>query len=222
MKKRPLLLLFCASLFAYFPIELLYLAVRGDDVRLIEIVLSGLLPILLIVGLVKVNELGWYTLVSFVALWGVRDLYDYYATSETAISSLLVHLSIYAASLGYFINPRIRHLYFDPKLRWWRTKPRFETHSPMIYMHGDKWHYPLLRNISDGGCFLQTNQLLKIGDMITLSIPLPEPLNLSVIKSHGQVRWVSDNPLQCGMGVQFTDATPKVKRAIREYVRRGW
>lgn len=222
MKKKPITLLLCALLFAFFPAELIYFALRGDDIHLIEVVLSGILPLVLIFGLIRVDSLGWYTLVSFVALWGVRDLYDYYSTSDTAISSLLVHLGIYAASLGYFINPRIRHLYFDPKLRWWRTKPRFETHSPMIYMHADKWHYPLLRNISDGGCFLETSQLLSIGENITISIPLPEPLNLSVIKSRGQVRWVSDNPLRSGMGVQFTDATPKVKRAIREYVRRGW
>lgn len=222
MKKRPVLLFLCSLLFAFFPIELGYFAYRGEEIRFMEILLSGILPIVLIIGLIRVNSLGWYTLVAFVALWGVRDLYDYYATSETAISSLLIHLAIYAASLGYFINPRIRHLYFDPKLRWWRTKPRFETHSPMIFLFDNQWFYPLLRNISDGGCFVETNQLLKVGDTITISIPLPEPLNLSVIKSRGQVRWISDNPLQCGMGVQFTDATPKVRRAIREYVRRGW
>ena len=92
-----------------------YYVYKGEEVRAIEILLSGVLPVILIVGLLRVSSFGWYTLVSFVALWGVRDLYDYYATSDTAISSLFIHLSIYAASLGYFINPRIRHLYFDPK-----------------------------------------------------------------------------------------------------------
>ncbi len=222
MKKRPLLLFFCALLFAFFPVETAWFAYQGHDVPAMELILSGILPIILIVGLISVSSAGWYTLVSFVALWGVRDLYDYYASSDTAVSSLLIHLLIYAASLGYFINPRIRHLYFDPKLRWWRTKKRFETHSPMIYMHADKWHYPLLRNISDGGCFIETPTPLAVGETITVSIPLPEPLNVPVIKSRGQVRWITDNPLRSGMGVQFTDATPRVKRAIREYVRREW
>jgi hypothetical protein len=122
--------------------------------------------------------------------------------------------------MGYFINPRVRHLYFDPKLRWWRTKPRYETHIPFIMNHRQDWEYPILRNISEGGCFIETPHLLEINSTLDIAIPLPVPLSVSVIKTRGEVRWISTNPLRQGMGVQFHEPPAAHSKAIRDYVRK--
>ena len=220
MRRRPLLLLFSALLFFYFPIELGIRLYSGHPCSWVELVFFGLLPLVLIAGLVKVSKVGWYTLVALIALWGVQDLNLYYSTRGKTWS-FLSHLGIYLFSLSYFINPRIRHLYFDPKLRWWRTKPRFETHLPAVMKWGAQWDYPILRNISEGGCFLELDQFLAISDMVSLNIPLPIPLTTSVIKVEGEVRWVSKDEKNPGMGIQFKGVSSKDLEAIKEFIRRG-
>lgn len=221
MRQRPVLLLLSACLFLYFPVELIVRWTAHDHaMHPLDIVFSMLLPAVLLIGLIRVTKVGWYTLIAGVSLWGVRDLYEYYASQSASMAPLMVHLMIYCVSLAYFINPRIRHLYFDPKLRWWRTKPRYETHIPFLMNHNSTWHYPILRNISEGGCFVETPHLLDVNDPIQIAIPLPIPLQVSVIKTEGEIRWVSANPLRPGMGIQFKEPPELHAEAIREYVRR--
>lgn len=218
MRKRPAALFLCALLFCYFPIEFLSKVLHGDPVRGFEAFLSLALPLILMFGLIRVTRVGWYTLVMMVALWGVEDLYQYYARHTSNLSPLLAHLAIYVVSLAYFINPRVRTLYFDPKMRWWRSKPRYETHMPSLVHVKEDWHYPVLRNISEGGCFVETNHLLDVNSTLNVAIPLPIPLNLSVIQAEGVVRWVSTNPLRHGMGIQFHNPNPQIAKALRGFV----
>ena len=61
---------------------------------------------------------------------------------------------------------------------------------------------------------------MEVNSNLEVKIPLPIPLNLSVINAEGEVRWSSNNPLRQGMGVQFKDPSPEVSRALKEYVAR--
>lgn len=221
MRTRPFFLFACSLLFLYFPLESVSrwwndgAKPNGGD-----FLFSFVLPILLILGLIRVTKLGWYTLIALVALWGIRDLQQFYAAETRDIAPLVVHLLIYTVSIFYFITPRVRHLYFDPKQRWWRTKPRYETHLPFLLKNQGEWHYPILRNVSEGGCFVETAHPLSVHEKIHVTIPLPVPLNVSVIKAEGEVRWISKNPLCSGMGVEFREATEPNREALREFVRR--
>lgn len=218
MAKRPLLLIVCSLLFLYFPFEVGWSLAKGEMVPTARIVMDLVMPALCLGGLLLVSRLGWYTLVAFVSLWGIRDLQLYYQQNGGTSTALVLHVIIYAVSLAYFINPRVRKLYFDPKLRWWRSKPRFETHMPLI-LRTDRWHYHILRNISDGGCFIETESLLPLNDRFQIALPLPVPLSLSVIQTIGEVRWVSNHPDKTGMGVQFIGTDHANARAIKEFVK---
>lgn len=220
MHKRPLLLIFYSSLFLYFPLEWGIRLYLGKEFVWGEALLFGFFPLILIAGLLRVSKMGWYTLVALIALWGVQDLNVFYSSRGKAWG-FLSHFGIYLFSLSYFINPRIRHLYFDPKLRWWRTKPRFETYLPLIVKRGEQWDYPTMRNISEGGCFIETTQLGAVSDVIYLNIPLPVPLPISMIQVAGEVRWICDSESKQGMGIQFNHLAGKDLSAIKEFVRRG-
>jgi len=220
MRKRPFLLILCALSFLYFPGELLWRAHHSELIRIGDIIFSFFFPLLLLVGLIRVVKIGWYSLIAFAAVWGVRDLYYYYSSQGTSLTPIFIHLAIYLMSLAYFINPRVRHLYFDPKLRWWRTKPRYETYGPTIVKTKREWDYPIMRNISEGGCFIETANLLDLNDVVNLSIPLTEPLNVSVIKARGEVRWRQQSAERQGMGIQFMDMEKKYRKAVNAYVRR--
>ncbi len=219
MQKRPLAILFASLLFLYFPAEIVARHLSGFSISLGEILISGVLPVFVLFGLLRVTRIGWFTLIAFTALWGLHDVYLFYRARGDNLAPLFAHLAIYSMSLSYFINPRVKTLYFDPKLCWWKAKPRFETNLPLIVSDGRQFHYPILRNVSDGGCFIETPHPLELNAKVNLAIPLPIPLNVPVIHSEGEVRWVSRNPLRPGMGVRFGSATPAHRRAIRQYVR---
>lgn len=218
MKKRPLALALCCLLLLYFPAETLARYAGGYEVRWIDAVLSGLAPAVIAWGLWRVTKIGWYTLVAFVALLGINDLATFYRLEGAGLGTLLAHITVFGLSLGYFINPRIRSLYFDPKLCWWKPKPRYETHLPMLVHDGKQWHYPILRNVSESGCFIEMAHPLPTETRLALAIPLPIPLKVPVIHTEAVVRWSSPNPLRCGMGVEFQKPAPPHRKAIRQYV----
>jgi Tfp pilus assembly protein PilZ len=91
----------------------------------------------------------------------------------------------------------------------------------MVIKRGSEWDYPTMRNISEGGCFLETTNLGGISEMVHLNILLPLPLPVSVIKAQGEVRWVSDSESHSGMGIQFKELSSKDLTAIKEFLRRG-
>ena len=78
-----------------------------------------------------------------------------------------------------------------------------------------------MKNISEGGCFIETKKLGSITETISLSIPLPVPLSVSVIHVEGEIRWISGAENRTGMGIQFKNLTPKDQFALREFVRLG-
>jgi hypothetical protein len=219
MSKRPLFLFVCSLLYLYFPLELGWKLGRGAGFDWVDCVLSVVMPVFLLSGLIHVTRIGWYTLIVLVAMWGIRDLRIYYKNIGGSPAGLFLHVAIYVISLAYFINPRVRRLYFDPKLRWWRTRRRYETHLPMLLSHAGKWHYLLLRNISEGGCFLETTSPMENGAHFYIHIPLPVPMNVSVIKTQAEVRWVSHAGPKPGMGVQFLQPDPRHGKALRHFVR---
>jgi hypothetical protein len=183
----------------------------------VDWLLSGVLPFLLTLGLLKVNKVAWYTLFCFVFLWGILDLQSV-QSEEAPISKVLIHLGVYLLGVSYFINPQIRRLYFDPKLRQWRTKKRYETHGPAIIQKSDKYSYPILRNISEGGCFLETPHPADVSDRLAIIIPLPVPFELSSLQLIGEVRWISERNEKTGMGIQFHQPSTLELKVLKRFV----
>ena len=219
MRRRPLFLLVAAGLFGYFPFALVMRFLDGATSRPVEWVLDAIVPLLLIVSLVRVTRVGWYTLVAYIALLGIRDLRDYYGTSARGVTSLLTHLGIYVVSIAYFIHPRVRRLYFDPKLHWWKTKPRFDTHAAALCrLSTGTWTYPVLRNLSAGGCFLEPAVPPSTGESVEVRIPVPFSSDVAVLRSRGEVRWISRRSERVGYGVKFLDMPPTNRRTLRRYL----
>lgn len=205
MRKRPLALILASCVFLASPALLILKWFQAEPIASIDWFLSGLLPIALSIGLLKVNRIAWYTLFGFVFLWGVRELQG-------------LQFIIYMISLTYFINPQIKRLYFDPKLQWWRAKRRYETHGPAIIQAGTKTLYPTLKNISEGGCFLETPYSQDQGALISIMIPLPSPIPDSCLKLQGEIRWVSSIPERMGLGIQFIGLSKRDRINLKKFV----
>jgi len=218
MKHRPLALVFAALLFLYFPIRTFWEVSHGEPLTSADVVLSFIFPVVLVTGLLFINRLAWYTLFGFVFLLGIRDFKGLQEETQN-LSQVLTHLFVYILGVGYFINPKVKRLYFDPKLQWWRTKERFEVHGPAILECEDRILYAQLKNISEGGCFLETAQPLDLYQTFQLIVPLSKPLPEASLRFKGQVRWSSPKPDCPGMGIQFLnlekDSLKKLKKFIR-------
>ena len=68
MPKRPFALFLSALLFLYFPIELIWKSHKSLEIHTIDIILSGIIPLVLLVFLIRVTKIGWYTLIAMIAL----------------------------------------------------------------------------------------------------------------------------------------------------------
>jgi len=79
-------------------------------------------------------------------------------------------------------------------------------------------------NVSTGGVFVETENLLPIDTILALEFILPQ--NVETIRCNGRVAWVNRpelmvNPnLPVGMGLQFINIAINDMNAIREYIKK--
>lgn len=85
----------------------------------------------------------------------------------------------------YFLNPRLRTLYFTPALQWWKSQPRYPANFRCkVTREGTERSEAEAVNISVGGMLLRTRDALSPGDRLQLRIVDParfEPLEAQVI-----------------------------------------
>jgi len=65
-------------------------------------------------------------------------------------------------SREYFLLPAVRAAYFNAKLRWWETKPRYLVNIPASFgRKGASSARGTMVNLSEGGAFLKTARKYK-------------------------------------------------------------
>lgn len=104
-----------------------------------------------------------------------------------------------------------------------RQAPRAELdYDVEVDIEGENVPYTgLLKDISEGGVFLTTDERHTIGDRLHIRFSFPtidEPIDVDVV-----VRWVRDAYSEGGMlpgvGVQFVDLVPEVTAKINQFIR---
>ena len=81
----------------------------------------------------------------------------------------------------------------------------------------------LTNNISEGGLFISTTQVLDLGTKIKFPLLVPGMSQAEVVE--GEVRWVrregrAEENVPSGIGIQFTQASSTLKKCINTYIRR--
>jgi hypothetical protein len=115
--------------------------------------------------------------------------------------SLPILLSAHAVNIGlvtYFLLPAVRAAYFNPKLRWWESKPRFFVDIPATFDDGEGDRRCVITDLSEGGAFITTSRKLEADENIHLTFSF---VNLEV-KVEARVvhrRWQGTR----GYGLQF-------------------
>jgi uncharacterized protein (TIGR02266 family) len=87
--------------------------------------------------------------------------------------------------------------------------------------NADGFRNAYLRNISEGGVYIESGDAFAMGDRFVLRITLESPK--VALDQRVQVVWVNQRPspdsgLEAGVGVAFLDLTPETKMQIKAIV----
>ena len=91
-----------------------------------------------------------------------------------------------------------------------RKSPRIRSHLQVRYGYVTIDRSAVAENISEGGLYIRTNQVLPVGSQISMEIEFPE----RTVAHTGEVLWAIRVPehmaetMVCGMGIRFIDTIP--------------
>lgn len=97
---------------------------------------------------------------------------------------------------------RFARIYLDSKVK-------------VVFREAEQRNQLLSQNISEGGLFLQSDQLKPIGTKLHFEFRVQD--GGETISGFGIVRWVESDPTRRkGMGIQFVEINPEGKKILSE------
>lgn len=102
-----------------------------------------------------------------------------------------------------------------------RQHPRLDLEIEVDINSEHNFYTGFTRNISEGGLFVATSQILPIGEVMEFMFKLhPDP---QPIKVKGIVRWVRElnqftDDMPCGMGVQFVGLDQPTQARVNRFI----
>lgn len=123
--------------------------------------------------------------------------------------TLIAVLVVDILAVAYFVVPSVRKVYFDPKLRWWETAPRyvFNVQGEMNGITG------MIKNISEGGAMVETPTGCTEGNLVDLEWSY-EGVNFAV---PGRIVYRKPSPNGIGCGVRY-EHTPQTEKQMKTLV----
>ena len=164
-----------------------------------------------------------WSLIAYVSLMIVPVGYSLFEYSKNATPIMAFGLAFFFLInflvVGYFLKPAVRRLYFDPRMRWWETKPRYKADFQCQVELKDKQHWVEIKNISEGGAFLEAPDVFREGDKLKLYFKDSS----GVIALNGEIVY-RRNAQPVGYGFKFDKASsrePRLKSLIRKLESEG-
>jgi hypothetical protein len=179
------------------------------------------LPFLLGACFFLARRIGYFFIIVCSIYLFARNVYVFASTDGAFPAHLLVFLNLLLiASIAYLSRKNTRNLYFDPKLRWWETDPRYRVDYPGTITRLGGAPTPMrIRNIAIGGAAIESEDPAF----------LPHERALITFEANGEtyrltsgVVWEED-PAQGRrmIGLQWTqDAQVSDPPRIKELIRR--
>lgn len=157
-----------------------------------------------------------------ICAWGMISNYLVWAKNPHvySLTMLIVVNLVNLAVVSYFLLPKVRIPYFNPKIRWWESKPRYRVSLDADIMSDaageacPRCQKGSICDISEGGIFLASAEALKLGESVFISFTIHH----RKVSVHGKVVH-QGRPGVRGYGVQFTELNRDERRSLREAVR---
>jgi hypothetical protein len=207
MKTKPWPLMMLALINFLCPIGNVLLSAKLEHISVLQYLHEGqlmdLLTILIApwIGAFAVFSVKKWSYPVFLAVMTYQAgnlFYQAHVYPDILNTKLVFLLSMLNLALvSYFLSPRVRIVYYDQRLKWWESSPRYDvTIECLIGGKQGQGCKAQVLNISLGGVFLKCSKELKVGADIELALEAAHD-SVSMI---GKVLYSRNG----GYGVQFT------------------
>jgi c-di-GMP-binding flagellar brake protein YcgR len=134
-----------------------------------DIIVLSLYPVSA-VAVFSVKKWGWYLFIGCALALLAYNGYVFSLSPRYNVVFLLLYNLAIAFVAGVFFRRHVIAPYFNPRLRWWETEPRYriEVYGEME-AEGKRLRVELL-DISTGGCFGSLKTRLRLGDSYRMSL----------------------------------------------------
>jgi len=153
---------------------------------------------------------SYYSYVVCLGLIFLANVYGFWTGMNWVnFLALLAVLVVDVLAVAYFVVPSVRKVYFDPRMRWWETAPRytFDVQADVNGVSG------LIKNISEGGVLLETSSGCTEGNAVDVEWSY-QGTQYSV---SGQVVYRKPLPNGIGCGVRF-EHTPQTEKLMKTLI----
>jgi len=99
-----------------------------------------------------------------------------------------------------------------------RLHTRIKTNFELKVQYAEIFHWTMLRNLSAGGVFVQTETPLDAGSIVSLQLALP--VDDEIMGIQGRVKWIqqASSTTAPGMGIEFTSISPEHQQKIVNFI----
>ncbi len=101
-----------------------------------------------------------------------------------------------------------------------RRHERHHVEIPLVFRDAVELKREYTENISRSGLFVKTHRLLQHGDVVTLTIELPDTDERFEVDGTIEYHQKQDQKHEEGYGIQFVAISPTGWRALEEYLGR--
>ncbi len=175
-----------------------------------------IIPPIVAVGIYRVRLWGWYLAIAHL-LYVLGNNLLAFLVGRTVTPWWVVGLNtvVTLAVIVFFVRRVIRAPYFNPRVRWWESKPRYavtlkvKLKNERAQIEGETF------NISLGGLFMVSNAAVGIDEPFELVLTRNGDAPADVA-CKGRVVWINPQgqKLPQGFGVMFT----KVERPALDFI----
>jgi hypothetical protein len=134
-----------------------------------DIIILCLYPVCSI-GLYSVRKWGWWVFLGSSGALIVYNVVVYLISPMYNIVLLIMFNVGLAVVAGIFFRKHIIAPYFNPRLRWWESDPRYRLDIAAYITVGDKHIEGEVMDISESGCLIALDKTLVLGNIYTISM----------------------------------------------------
>ena len=157
---------------------------------------------------VFLTVMGWVMVDNVMVAMASRESFGVFTLSMVYVANFM--------TVGYFLIPAVSAAYFNPRLRWWESKPRYRVNlnGDVTFTHGQE--RCLISDISVGGVMIQLSKSpsLKLGDMAAVRFGL---FNLSLDIQGRVVHCISRGTFHA-YGIKLENLSPVQKKQVTSLV----
>jgi len=163
-------------------------------------------------GLLSVRRWGWAAFVAFTLFLIGYNSYAYVVNQAYDLSLVLLYNITLAAVTFVFFRKHLRAPYFNPRLRWWNTDPRYQVKLSGSLGEAESACHAEILDLSATGVFLSVCADIEVGQVQTVTI---EAYGMAFpVKGRVMRKTAPDDP-RPGFGLMFEGLSEDSKYELR-------